>query len=422
MMDTFLIMVFAFAAKLLSFYVRILMARSLSQQAMHYYTIISPTMIFALTLTQLSLPTAISKLCAQHQAHASILKVSATLLIILNSIVLTTLLLAAPLICDSLDAQIDLKELLYCMLPLFPLASLSAWLKSYLYGVEAHRQAAFSQIPEEALRILFFMLALPLLKEADALHAASLAMLSVSIAELGSILYLLYAVFRKPIQNHDHAQYETKALIHDLCRLSIPATLSRFIGSFTFFIEPMLLKALFAVSIMQDYSTIHGYLMPLITMPSFLSISLSNYLLPGFLQCCRTRQYQKASRFCFFILSCCFAIGILTSCGCYFFAEELLDLLYHNHSASALLKAMAFPFAFFALQPALGAILHALDLSHKAFLDTLYGNIARIVLYFIAPVFFSQHILLISLISGMLITTFFHALRIAHAFHHHNAS
>lgn len=69
-------------------------------------------------------------------------------------------------------------------------------------------------------------------------------------------------------------------------QISIPMTSSRFIGSFTSFLEPLLMLALIKESMhaamIEAYGIINGYLLPLLTMPSFLTITLSNMLLPAF--------------------------------------------------------------------------------------------------------------------------------------------
>ena len=63
------------------------------------------------------------------------------------------------------------------MIPILPLTSISATLKSRLSGLQNHRHAAFSQIPEEVIRILFLFLAYPYLKHINDIHAAACALL-----------------------------------------------------------------------------------------------------------------------------------------------------------------------------------------------------------------------------------------------------
>ena len=57
--STFLLLLVSVIAKILSFLVRILLARTLSESAMNYYTLASPTMVIMITLAQMGIPGAI---------------------------------------------------------------------------------------------------------------------------------------------------------------------------------------------------------------------------------------------------------------------------------------------------------------------------------------------------------------------------
>lgn len=408
MMDAFLIMLYAGIAKFLSFIIRILFARTLSVEAMHYYTLISPTLMLALTLSQLSLPTALSKLIAKHQQQPFLLKANTKLLTYLNLIVMISLLLFTPLL-SSLLSDHPLHLLIYTMLPILPLTSISATLKARLSGMQRHRSAAFSQIPEEVVRILFLFLFYPYLRAMNDLHAAAAVLCSISISEIGSIIYLY---FNLPKQKRHSTTLVKRPIYKEFLQLAIPASLSRLTGSLTYFLEPLLLSLLSLNHYLNDYTLIYGYLMPLITMPSFLSISLSNYLLPSFVYYQEKKEYSKASKLCFCILASCAFIGITSSLLCYFKADLLLNFLYHNTNGSTLLKSLAMPFAIFSLQPALASLMHALNLSSQSFYDTFYGCILRLAILFFAP-YLNAHLLVLSLVSSMLLTTCLHALRIS---------
>ena len=409
MFDTIFIIIAASIAKILSFLIRILFARTLSMEAMHYYTLISPTLMLALTLSQLSFPLALSKMIAKYDDHPTILRVNRHLLYLFNGCIMILLLLCAPFISRLL--QTDLTILIYTILPILPLTSISASLKGRLSGLQKHKCSAFSQIPEEIVRIVFLIIAYPYLKQMNDIHAACAAMWSISISELGSIIYLL---FNLPKQNKTRLQLSTKQIYQEFLQIAIPASLSRFIGSLTYFIEPLLLSLLSLQNYLNDYTLIYGYLIPLITMPSFLAISLSNYLLPSFVYYQEHQQHQKASKLCFIIICSCAMIGISSSLFCYYYGEPLLMFLYQNHHGIDLLKALAIPFSIYSLQPALAALMHGLNLSKQSFYDTLYGCLFRIIIYFFAS-FCSSHILILSLVGSMLLTTILHAIRIAYA-------
>ena len=191
---------------------------------------------------------------------------------------------------------------------------------------------------------------------------------------------------------------------------------SRLSGSLTYFLEPicmlLLVPASMSAQIVEGYGILNGYTLPLLTMPSFLSITLSNYLLPSFSYAIAHHQKKQAKKSCLLILSCCLLSGILYALFCYCFSEPLFQLFYHTSQGADQLHVLALPFLFYSLQPPLSALLHACSLSAQAFCDTLIGSLFRLgCVCFLTP-YLQVEALLIALSGGMLITTFLHALRL----------
>ena len=196
----------------------------------------------------------------------------------------------------------------------------------------------------------------------------------------------------------------------------MPMMGSRLSGSLTYFLEPicmlLLVPASMSAQIVEGYGILNGYTLPLLTMPSFLSITLSNYLLPSFSYAIAHHQKKQAKKSCLLILSCCLLFGILYALFCYCFSEPLFQLFYHTSQGSDQLHVLALPFLFYSLQPPLSALLHACSLSAQAFCDTLIGSLFRLgCVCFLTP-YLQVEALLIALSGGMLITTFLHALRL----------
>ena len=77
--STVILVIVSVIAKALSFIVRIMLARTLSPSAMNYYTLAAPTMVFFITLAQMGIPGALSKVIAQSDHPHQPLKVSVIL-------------------------------------------------------------------------------------------------------------------------------------------------------------------------------------------------------------------------------------------------------------------------------------------------------------------------------------------------------
>lgn len=406
-------------AKLLSFLVRILLARKLGSEAMSCYSIVAPTMVFLISLVQQGIPAALSKLSAQSSNPKLPLAAGACISALTIALTLSLFTCILPFFAGELLHDIRLIPVLRALLPLLPAVALSGLLKGYLQGIQHHYAANITQLYEEAARIVFLVVCFALFPTQDPIALASLAMFSVTVGELASCICML---FHLRFSFH-HIRIAPRVLsrvrpdqLRDILSISMPMMGSRISGSLTYFLEPicmlLLVPASMSAQIVEGYGILNGYTLPLLTMPSFLSITLSNYLLPSFSYAIAHHQKKQAKKSCLLILSCCLLSGILYALFCYCFSEPLFQLFYHTSQGADQLHVLALPFLFYSLQPPLSALLHACSLSAQAFCDTLIGSLFRLgCVCFLTP-YLQVEALLIALSGGMLITTFLHALRL----------
>lgn len=421
--STMLLIVVSIIAKVLSFFVRIILARTLSESAMNYYTLASPTMVFVITLAQMGIPAALSKVIAQSDNIHKPLKASILLSILNNLVIIAIFIIILPFLSVYILKQKEIAPVLYAILPLIPLVTISGLLKGYLFGIQHHVQATSCQIFEEASRIIFLYVVFTMNVHMDAINMARIAMLSISVGEFCSACFMLCSlrIKKKTISRIPHLLSNLhRKQFDEVLVISIPMTGSRLIGSITYFIEPIVmvlgLSVLQAQTMVSAYGQLNGYVLPIITMPSFITITLSNFLLPSFTYHYARAHFEHAKRLFNIIIGCCFLVGISCSIICYFFNEELLMLFYKNTRGALLLKQLAWPFALYSLQPPLSSMLHALSLSKKTVADTLLGSTTRIVcVLFLSPILFANA-LPIGLTLGMLVTTIMHAIRLMIAF------
>ena len=107
--STVILVIVSVIAKALSFIVRIMLARTLSPSAMNYYTLAAPTMVFFITLAQMGIPGALSKVIAQSDHPHQPLKVSVILSLLNNAVIILTFLLVLPFLATRILKQ---KEIL----------------------------------------------------------------------------------------------------------------------------------------------------------------------------------------------------------------------------------------------------------------------------------------------------------------------
>lgn len=421
--SAFLLLIFSSVGKIISFVVRILLARQLNSDAMNAYTLAAPTMFILITMAQLGIPAALSKVTAQSKSTYPPLLASLIILCANTLFLSISFSISAPFLATHVIRQENILLVFQSILPLLPLVSLSGALKGYLYGIQKPIQAGATQVWEEFARLLFLYVAFALCKNLDAVYMASIAMLSISIGEAASCLYMVLSMhisFNKIKKVPVLIKHLKKEEFTSILTLSLPMTCSRMIGSLCSFLEPMIMlfdkNKMQIQQMIQTYGQINGYLLPILTMPTFLTITLSNLLLPTFTYHYARHNYKRAKTLFFTISLCCFGVGVVCSSICFFYPEQLLQLFYHSTKGADALKLLSFPFSFYSLQPCLSNLLHALALSKKSVFDTFLGCLIRLFIISFCSCILQEKALYLGLCAGMLITTCMHAIRVCIAF------
>lgn len=407
---TFILLTLSCLSKFLSFLVRIFLARRLSSEAMNYYSLAMPTLLLIIPLAQMGMPNALAKSTASLSRASASFKTALLFSLVNNFLLILICLFAIPLLCLFIFHENVLIPVLYSCIWIIPFVSISGLCKGYLLGKQRMIAYSSSQVTEEIFRFLFLMLTLPLCN--NAIIMAKLSILSMAVGELGSAIHMLIAMLfrRKP-----HAFFQTKAdkkILQSLLEMGLPMTFSRLIGSFCFFLEPIVMLIQVPVALhanmIDTFTLLNSYVQPIITLPSFITILISNWVLPVFSEANAKKDSTKMKKI--FLLSCFFSflVSFSWSIILYFFPEWICQLLYKQTNMASMLKNLAIPFAIYGLQPVLSMLLHGLDLSKQAMFDTLLGCIAHCIFLLIGPVYLKCDAIAISLALSMLITTLLH--------------
>lgn len=399
-------------AKALSFAVRIYLARVLPIEAMNLYSLAMPSLVFLIALAQMGIPTALSKVIAQSQNPLNGILSSFILSFINNVLLILIFIVMIPFLSAHLFHDVSVSSILKSMIFMIPMVTLSGLCKAILQGEQHHAIACASQIFEEVFRLVFLFFSFSMLLF-DTVSLASIAMFSVFVGECGSTLFMLVFLLIKkhPLKKRQHDL--RKEHFTEILSLSIPMTSSRLIGSLTYFLEPILFLSFSNHLLLKNsYGIFNGYVMPLLTMPSFISVTLAGALLPTFVYEKKHYHLDKAKKIFYMMSFICLFISSLCALATYFFPSEILMLFYKTKEGASFLKMSSLPFIFYSLQPVLSSILHALDQSRKALLDTLSGCILRLLILGLLTPLLHEKALILAIDVSMLATTLLHALRV----------
>ena len=206
----------------------------------------------------------------------------------------------------------------------------------------------------------------------------------------------------------------SKIYIKDSLDIAFPNTASRLIGSIGYFLEPIILTtALIHVGysnsfIVNEYGIITGYVMPILLLPSFFTLAISQALLPIVAKLYTNKKYKETKRKIkqgiFF--SC--LIGIPVTILLMITPELFLKIIYNTTKGANYLRFLA-PFCLFQyIQSPLSFSLDAMGRSIDNMKATLYGTIIRSILLLILSYFkIGIWSLIISTSINILVVTFY---------------
>lgn len=414
-------------SKVLSIVVKIIIARFLSKEAMTLYSLATPTMLFFITLAQLGLPNAVSKIIADRSIVKKQPMASIIVIATLNNILLVILLiLCIPLLSKLLFHDAQMKSVLYAIVPLLPLVTISGILKGYYSGKQRHITSSSAAIMEEIFRLLFIVGIFYLYPPTSATSFATITMLSISVGEIGTILFLGITFPKSPSYLSKLITHSTTQATKYVLTLALPLSGSRFIGTLTMFLEPFIITLLGStalLSIQESYGELHGYVLPLLSLSSFVSATLSAYLLPTFTAYYSANRIQNAKKLLSQISLLSVSLSLVFASVLYLFPQELCTLLYHKElSASSIqyIRYMTFPFALGSLQSIFSVCLIAMNKTVHGFVDSTTGSLFRILSLCILLPLIHEAALYASLLIGFLTTTVMHGFHLYRTlFKHH---
>lgn len=387
--STIILVIGGLITKLLGMLIKVILTRTVTENGIGLYMLILPTFNLFITLCTLGLSPAISKLISERKRKSKKIILSITpIIIIYNLILITILFLISPILSKYLLQNNDTYYPLIAIGLTLPFICISSIIKGYYFGKERMFPHTLSNIIEQLTRLFLTYYYIPNLLHFG-LNIAIVGVVLINIiSEFASIIVLLLFLPKNEIVSKADFKMD-KIILKDVLNISIPSTGSRLIGSLVYFFEPIILTFCLKYTgytsefITTEYGIINGYVYPLLLMPSFFTLAISNALLPVISNCyTNNNKYyakKKLKQAIFFSL----LIGIPSTIIFVFIPEIPLDLIYNTNLG---LKYITFIAPFFLLhyiQAPLTSCLQAMGKAKEAMYGTLVGSLIKTILLII---------------------------------------
>ena len=379
--------------KLLGMFIKIMMSRLIGTEGLGLYMMVLPTFSLFIGIGQFGLPTALSKLVAEKRKNNiklffSILPIS----LFINLLLIITIIIIAPVLANNLlhDPRCYLPILAIAVV--IPFTSLSSICRSYFFGKEKMVPHVVSNLLEDIVRLTLMIIGIPFFLPKGLEYAVCYIILSNVISEGVSII-VLFLFLPKKIQLKKEDLIPKKDYMKESLSIGIPNTTGRLFGSIGYFLEPILLTStLIAVGYPSKYITIEygilsGYVMPLLLLPSFFTMAISQALLPIVSREYSKGNYTSVKKKIKQAITYSLLIGIPVTIFFIIIPELPLKIIYHTTEGTAYMRFLAPICLFQYIQSPLSSALDAMGKSRDAMIATAIGVIIRSSLLVILSLF-----------------------------------
>lgn len=413
--STIILIVGGAITKFLGMFIRVVMTRLVGLEGIGLYMLVYPTFSLFMTLSQLSMPTAISKLVSEDRHNNKRIVFSAIpVTLIFNLFLIVIIVLFAPFIANTFLKEPNAYLPILAIALVLPFDSISNLLRGYFFGKQKMFPHVISHICEQIIRLIIIILIIPYLLTLGVTYAVC-GLILVNMASEFLSIGILFLFLPKNFKITKQDLIPQKQNIKDVLDISIPTTGGRLIGSIGYFLEPILLTSCLLAAgysnsyILTEYGIVSGYVMPLLLMPGFFTNAISSALLPVISNAYahdRKEYVKKKLKQAIFIS---LAIAIPYTLILMWCPEFFLKLFYNTNHGGTYLRTIAPIFLFYYIQSPIAIALQSLNLSKNLFWDNLKGIVTKCLAIVIFSFFhIGMFPLLIAIACSVIVTTTSH--------------
>ena len=388
--STIVLIIGGLITKILGMVIKIVTTRLIGTEGIGLYMLITPTFTLLIALAQLGFPVAISKLVAEDKSNNknlvfSIIPIS----LMINLVIILLLLIFSPIIANNLLHESRTYLAIIGMAFVLPFISISSIIRGYFFGKERMIPHVVSNICEDIIRII---IGIPIFIKKGLDYAIFFLVISNIVSEITSILILFFFLPKNFSLNKQDFK-PIKSDIKNIFSISIPTTGSRLIGNIGYFFEPIILTStLLYVGynnsfIVNEYGIISGYVIPLLLLPSFFTMAISQALIPVISKSYSNNHFNYAKSKIKQAIIFSLIIGVPITILFEVIPEVPLKLIYNTTEGVSYLRVLAPICLMQYIQSPLASALQAMGKAKIAMNATLIGIIIRTSLLFILSLF-----------------------------------
>ena len=385
---TLLLTAVGFFCRILGFFYRIFLSRTIGAEGLGLYQMIFPIHGIAFALCAGPIQTSLSRLtAASPEKGRAFLRVSLALSLSI-ALPLTSLIYT---FADFLAARVLLAPECAPLLPALalsiPFCAIHACCCGYYYGLKKTAVPAFSQVVEQCIRIFSVLLIVHVCRTNRIPITVLLAVWGLLIGEAASAVFcLLVYGCSKSVAILPNANTPITPLLLPLLTMALPLMANRLTLSFLQSLEAifvpnqLLLSGLSRVESVSIYGVLTGMALPFVLFPSAITMALRYSLYMGIL-----------------------CVGLFTR-----FGPALGETFYHNADAGRFIQILSWLCPFLYLSTTMGSILNGLGKTGTVFIHHTVSMLLTLSLVLFAIPRWGIFAYLAALLISELVLAFLH--------------
>ncbi len=405
-----------FACRILGFFYRIFLSRTIGAEGLGLYNMVHPVFGICFSVCAGSIQTALSQYIAAHTSQGkAVFRFGLAISMILS-------VFMALGICNYSEwiaARILVEPRCAPLLPLIalsvPFAAFHACINGYYYGMQRSRVPAFSQVAEQVIRMGLVFLIADIWLEQGREITVELAVLGHLIGEAASAGFTLCSLCLFPPQKGKQAEAVSSfSLSVPLMALALPLMGNRLVlnllGSAEAIWIPSRLQAfgLGSEEAFSIYGVLTGMAMPFILFPSAITNSMAVLLLPTVAEAQADGNESRISQSISMSLRYSLYMGILCIGVFTLFGAELGVGVFKDSSAGSFMQILAWLCPFLYLATTMGSILNGLGKTTTTFLQNITALVLRLAFVLIGIPRFGIMAYLWGMLASELLLAFLH--------------
>ena len=380
-----------FICRILGFFYRIFMSRTIGAEGLGIYNMVHPIFSICFAVCAGSIQTALSQYVAANQTRGRAVFRTGLVIAMGMSFLLAWVIYGnAGFLAEKLLLEPRCAPYLPVMAVSVPFAALHACINGYYYGMQKARVPAFSQVAEQVIRMGAVFLIASIWLESGRQITVSLAVYGHLIGEMASAVFTVFCLgFFPPCKDGDSRRAPAiplsfGATAAPLMALALPLMGNRLIlnvlGSAEAIWIPnkLMSSGLTNSEALSVYGVLTSMALPFILFPSAITNSMAVLLLPTVAEAQADGNEARISSMISMSLRYSCYMGVLCIGIFTIFGNQLGVSVFHDQNAGTYITILSWLCPFMYLATTMGSILNGLGRTSSTFFQNVTAMVIRL--------------------------------------------